>query len=143
MVRISAGSAVCILAAAIASPALVLIASDALAREIRLTRPAQSVVESLLVDERSWDAKCKPLGASITITSQPSNGKVTVVPGVSVIPVSTPRSGSAGRCAGKSVSGNQIMYRSNAGFRGIDTLAYEVRYGKGKRGSTNVIINVR
>ena len=48
MIQISAGSAVCILAAAIASPALVMIASDALAQEIRLTRPAQSGVESLL-----------------------------------------------------------------------------------------------
>ena len=138
MIRISSGSAICILAAAIASPAFVLIASDARAQEIRLTRPVQSGIESLLVDERSWDAKCKPLGASITITNPPINGKVTVAPGVSVVPIST-QPGSAGRCAGKSISGNQILYKSNTGFRGIDTLAYEIRHGK----STSITINVK
>jgi hypothetical protein len=142
MVRISSGSAICVLAAAIASPALVLIASGALAQEIRLTRPVQSGIESLLVDERSWDAKCKPLGASITITNQPINGKVTVAPGVSVVPIST-RPGSAGRCAGKSISGNQIPYKSNTGFRGIDTLAYEIRYGDRKSASITITINVK
>jgi hypothetical protein len=142
MIRISAGNAVRILTAAIASPALVLIASGASAQEIRLTRPVQSGAEAILVDERAWNAKCKPLGASITITSQPINGKVTIVPGVSVVPIST-QSGSAGRCGGKSVSGNQILYKSNAGFRGIDTLAYEVRYPNGKSASTTITINVK
>jgi hypothetical protein len=142
VIRISAGSALRILTAAIVSPALVLIASGASAQEIRLTRPVQSGAESVLVDERAWNTKCKPLGASITITSQPINGKVTIVPRVSVVPVST-QSSSASRCAGKSISGNQIMYKSNAGFRGIDTLAYEVRYGKGKSASTMITINVK
>jgi hypothetical protein len=142
MMRISAGSAPRVLTAAIASPALVLIASAASAQEIRLTRPVPSGAESVLVDERAWNAKCKPLGASITITSQPINGKVTIVPGVSIVPVGT-QSGNVGRCAGKSISGNQIMYKSNAGFRGIDTLAYEVRYGNGKSASTIITINVR
>jgi hypothetical protein len=142
ILRISAGSALRVLTAAIASPALVLIASGASAQEIRLTRPVQSGAESVLVGERAWNAKCKPLGASITITSQPTNGKVTIVPGVSIVPVGT-QSGNVGRCAGKSISGNQIMYKSNAGFRGIDTLAYEVRYGNGKSASTIITINVR
>ena len=143
MVRISAGSAIRTFIAAIALLAPLLIGAAALAQEIRLTRPAASGVESPLVDERSWDASCKPLATSVTITSQPSNGKVTVVPGVSIIAVSTPRSASTGHCAGKSITGNQIMYQSNPGFRGTDTLAYKVTYGNGKSGSTTLTINVR
>ena len=68
---------------------------------------------------------------------------MTVVPGVSIIAVSTPQSASTGHCGGKSVAGNQIMYQSNPGFRGTDTLAYKVTYGNGKSGSTTLTINVR
>jgi len=139
MIRIFAESAVCILAPAFA---LVLTVSGALAQEIRLARPVESGVESLLVDERAWNAKCKPITASITITNQPINGKVTIVAGVSVVPIST-QSRSASGCVGKSISGSHIMYKSNAGFRGIDTLAYEIRYGNGKSSSTTVTINVK
>lgn len=139
MIRISVKSALRILAPA---SALVLTAWGALAQEIRLTRPVQSGVESLLVDERAWNAKCKPVSASITITNQPTSGKVTIVPGVSVVPTST-QSRSVSACAGKSIPGNQIMYKSNAGFRGIDTLAYEIRYGNGKSASTTITIDVK
>ena len=85
MVRISAGSAIRTFIAAIALLAPWLIGAAALAQEIRLTRPAASGVESPLVDERSWDANCKPLATSVTITSRPSNGKVTIVPGVRLL----------------------------------------------------------
>jgi hypothetical protein len=142
MVRISAGSAIRTLIPAIALLAPLVIGADALAQEIRLTRSAASGVASLLVDERSWDPNCKPLTTSVTITSQPSDGKVTVVPGVSIVAATMPRSGSTGHCAGKSITGNQIMYQSNPGFRGTDTLAYKVTYGNGKSGSTTITINV-
>jgi hypothetical protein len=120
-----------------------LIVSGALAQEIRLTRSVASSAQSLLVDERSWDANCKPLATSVTITKQPSNGNVTVVPGVSVIAVSTPQSASTGRCGGKSVTGNHVLYRSNPGFRGTDTLAYKVQYGNGRSATTTVTIDVQ
>ena len=142
MVRISAGSAIRTLIPATALLAPSSIGAGAFAQEIKLTRPAQSGIESLLANERSWDRNCKPLATSVTITSQPSNGKVTVIQGVSTLPPTTPRSGSTGDCAGKSVTGNQIMYQSNPGFRGTDTLAYKVMYGNGKSGSTTIIINV-
>jgi hypothetical protein len=143
MVQISAGSAIRTFVPAIALLAALYIGTSALAQEIKLTRPAQSGVELLLANERSWDRNCKPLATSVTITSQPSNGKVTVIQGVSTLPPTTPRSGSTGDCAGKSVTGSQIMYRSNPGFRGADTLAYKVMYGNGKSGSTTITINVR
>jgi hypothetical protein len=142
MIRISARSAIRALIAAAPLAVALLIATGALAQEIKLTRSAASGIEMLLVDERSWDANCKPLATSVTIISQPSNGKVTVVPGASVIAVAAPPSGSKLQCAGKSMTGNQIMYRSNPGFRGTDTLAYKVLYANGKSGSTTVTINV-
>src|ERR1051326_5150858 len=51
-----------------------LIVSGALAQEIRLTRSVASSAQSLLVDERSWDANCKPLAPSVPNTKQPQHG---------------------------------------------------------------------
>ena len=39
--------------------------------------------------------------------------------------------------------GNQVMYRSNPGFRGIDAAAYDVTYANGRRQSTGVTIEVK
>jgi type II secretory pathway pseudopilin PulG len=142
MVATSAGIAIRTVMGGIALLAPSFIGAGARAQEIKLTRSAASGIESLLVDERSWDASCKPLATAVTITNQPSNGTVSVVPGVSIIAASTPQSGGMGRCAGKSVTGNHIMYRSNPGFRGTDTLAYKVLYANGKSGSMTVTINV-
>ena len=141
MHRISARSAMRTLIAA-AALAPLFIATGALAQEIKLTRSAASGVELLLVEERSWDANCKPLATSITITSQPSNGKVTVVPSASIIAVAAPPSGKV-QCAGKSMTGNQILYRSNPGFRGTDMLVYKVLYANGKSATMSVTIDVR
>lgn len=141
MLRISARSAMRTLIAATALAPLS-IATGALAQEIKLTRSAASGVELLLVNERSWDANCKPLATSITITSQPSNGKATVVPSASIIAVAAPPSGKV-QCAGKSMTGNQILYRSDPGFRGTDALVYKVLYANGKSAATTVTIDVR
>jgi hypothetical protein len=142
MLPMSKRSAARILIAAMAPLPALCIGAGALAQEIKLTRAADSGIESLLVNERSWDANCKPLTTSITITTPPSNGKVTVVPGISTVAVRPLAAGISGRCAGKSVAGNQIRYRSNPGFRGTDSLGYMVLYGNGKRGSTTVTIDV-
>jgi hypothetical protein len=57
----------------------------------------------------------------------PSNGTISVASGVtSTIPASTPASGSTGACAGKNITGNQVKYKSNAGFKGTDSVAYTV-----------------
>ena len=42
-----------------------------------------------------------------------------------VMPPSTPGSGDTGRCAGKTITGKKIMYRSKPGFRGSDTVGYD------------------
>lgn len=73
--------------------------------------------------------------------SPPTNGKVTIVPGVSTIAAKSLQPASVRRCAGKSVPGNQIRYRSNPGFHDTDSLGYTVRYGNGQRGSTTLTID--
>ena len=139
MLAMSKCVAVHVLIAAMAPLPALCVGARALAQEIKLTRSADSGIESLLVNERAWDADCKPLTTSVTITTPPTNGKVTVVPGVSTIAIRQLAPGAAGRCGGKSVPGNQIRYRSNPGFRGTDSLGYTVLYGNGKRGSTTAV----
>jgi hypothetical protein len=143
MIEMCARTVAGALLAAIALPVPVFIGAGAFAQEIKLTRSAASGVQSLLVDERSWDAKCKPLATTVTITSKPSHGTVTVVPGMSIVAVSAAPSGSTAHCAGKSVTGTRIIYQSNSGFRGTDTLAYKVRYSNGNSGATIITINVQ
>jgi hypothetical protein len=130
-------------AAAMFSAASWLMDGAAVAQEIKLTRSAPSGIETLLVDERSWDSHCRPLATSIKVINQPSNGSVKIVPGSSIVATSVAASTSIGQCAGRSITGQQIVYRSNPGFRGVDTLAYRAFYGNGRSGSTTVTINVR
>jgi hypothetical protein len=97
----------------------------------------------LLAYERAWDRNCSPLQTTVTFTSKPANGTVWVAIGTSVIPESTPRFGSTGACAGKTITGNQVMYKSNPGFRGVETVTYDVVNPNGSRGSMVVTINAK
>jgi hypothetical protein len=120
----------------------VICADAALGEELKLTRSAKSGVESGIAYSRSWDRNCNALPNTVTITKQPMNGEVSVVQGVSTIPASTPASGESGNCAGKSVTGNQIMYKSKAGFQGTDLVAYDA-VGGGKTIATMITIDVK
>ena len=97
------------------------------AESLNLTRSAKSGLESLIVEERLWDRNCNALPVTVTITKIPANGAISVKPEVrSTIPASTPAQGSTGACAGKQVTGNEIWYKSNPGFRGTDSVSYNV-----------------
>ena len=115
----------------------------AAAKDLKLTREAKSGVESRLAWERAWDRDCKAVPVAVSITQQPKNGTVSAVQGTSQIPASTPRAGSTDECAGKTVTGNEIKYRSNTGFRGIDTVTYNVVRNNVGVGSTTITINVK
>ncbi len=90
------------------------------ARDLVLTRTARSGADSLIALERAWNKDCQQRMSSVTFTSQPTHGSVSVVQGVSTIPASTPRNGSTGNCAGQSIQGNEIRYLSKPGFHGTD-----------------------
>ena len=110
---------------------------------LKVTRTVEPGAESLLTYERAWNRDCNPLQTTVTFTSKPVKGTVWVAIGTSVIPQSTPRSGSTGACAGKTITGNQVMYKSDPSFHGVDTVTYNVVNPNGARGSTIVTINVK
>jgi hypothetical protein len=100
-------------------------AAPAAEKSMNLNRTAKSGVDSGLAYSHRLDRNCNPQPLTITITKQPMNGTASVLDADEVVPASTPASGSTGACAGKTVKAKKIMYRSNAGFRGNDTVSYD------------------
>jgi len=116
----------------------------ALAKDLVLTRHAVSGVDSGISKERSWDRHCNPVSVTVTVTKNPTHGQITVLAGVkSTIPESTLRSGSAGACAGKPATGNEIRYKSNPGFHGTDSVSYNVVNGARPPQATTITIEVK
>ena len=112
------------------------------AGDLNLTRSVKPGLPSPLGYERSWDGNCQDTGAIVTVTSQPGHGTVSIAQKVSLIPASTPRYGSTGRCAGRSIKGKQVLYRSQPGFHGRDHLSWHVAYGNGKSGDVDMTVIV-
>ncbi len=118
-------------------------AAQASAQQLSLSKTVRSGISSRLAYERSWDHACTATSAEVSITQQPEHGTASVVQSSSAIPASTPRSGSTGQCAGRQVTGNEVVYRSQPGFHGRDRVSWSVIYGNGKTGATTVDISVR
>ena len=115
----------------IAAVVIVLLACGiAAAKDIKLTRTAKSGVETRVAYSAHWDTKtCNSLPNKVTISKEPEHGTVSIKPAEETLPQSTPGSGGTGPCAGKKVQASAIMYRSNPGFKGIDTLGYHTETG--------------
>jgi hypothetical protein len=94
-------------------------------KTMNLSRNAKSGVDSRLAYSGRWDRNCNTQPVTITFTRQPENGNAWSVEADEVLPVSTPGSGNTGQCAGKTIQSKRIMYRSNPGFRGNDTVGYD------------------
>ncbi len=104
--------------------------SIATAKELKLTRTAKSGVETRLAYSGHWDTRtCNALPDKVTISKQPEHGTASIKPAEETLPQSTPGSGATGACAGKTIQASAIMYRSNPGFKGIDTLGYHSESG--------------
>jgi hypothetical protein len=114
---------------------------NAVVKDLQLTRSAVSGVDSGLAYAGRWDGNCQALPGWVIITRPPANGVVAVVRADELIPASTPASGDTGQCAGKTVASNKIMYRSNPGFHGTDTMAY-FSLGGSLVVTTTVTVNV-
>jgi hypothetical protein len=115
----------------------------AAAKDLTLTRDAQSGVDSRIAYERAWDHDCKALPTTVTVTQPPKNGVISVVQGTSTIPASTPNAGSTENCAGKTVTGNEVHYKSNAGFHGTDSVSYSVMNNNVPAGTRVITIVVK
>jgi hypothetical protein len=119
-------------------------AALALAQELTLTRSAESGVDTRIAHERAWDRSCNALPVKVSITKNPVNGTVAVVPGVSsTLPANTPASGSTGTCAGKTIIGDTIRYKSKSGFHGTDSVSYNVVSGSQPAQARVIVINVK
>jgi len=94
-------------------------------RSMNLIRAVKSDVDSLLAYSSRWDHDCNSLPVTITVTKKPIYGSVSVVDGEEVLPASTPGSGPTAHCAGKTIRGKKITYRSKPNFRGDDTVSYD------------------
>jgi hypothetical protein len=107
---------------AVGSAAL-LAAGGALAKDINIARTVKSGVETRLAFSGAWDRRCAAIPTNVTISRQPGHGTASVVPGVQTLPQATPGSGATG-CEGHKIDSHQIMYKSNPGFKGTDTVGY-------------------
>jgi hypothetical protein len=118
--------------------------ASASAQELTLTRSAESGVDTRIAHERAWDQSCVALAVTVSITKNPVNGTVAVVPGVtSTLPANTPAAGSTGTCAGKTITGITIRYKSKSGFHGTDSVSYNVVSNGRPAQARVIVINVK
>ncbi|MBV8826515.1 MAG: hypothetical protein JO220_16120 [Hyphomicrobiales bacterium] len=99
--------------------------ASAAEKTMNLSRNAKSGLDSRLAYSSRWDRNCNSQPVKITFTRQPENGTAWSVEADEVLPPSTPGSGDTGQCAGKTITGKKIMYRSKPGFHGSDTVGYD------------------
>ena len=128
---------------ALAGTIVTICIATAVAKDLQLTRNAMSGVDSRIAYERAWDRNCKALPTSVKVTQQPKNGTISIVEGTSTIPESAPNSGPTGACAGKTVTGNEVHYKSNAGFHGADSVTYSVTNDNVPAGTRIITIIVK
>ena len=119
-------------------------AALACAQELTLTRSAESGVDTRIAHERAWDRSCNALAITVSITKNPVNGTVAVAPGItSTLPANTPAAGNTGTCAGKTITGITLRYKSKSGFHGTDSVSYNVMSGGRPPLARVIIINVK
>ena len=132
-----------ILAIAGCAAALVMTSgAPAAEKTMKLSRTVKSGADTTLAYSGRWDRDCKGLPVTITITRKPANGTISVSDADEVLPASTPGSGNTGHCDGKTISSKMIMYRSNPGFVGDDTIGYDSD-GNGTIIHTTIAITVK
>ena len=108
----------------------------------QISRSVDSGAEAIVSRSTFWTGECQPRGFKLTITKQPSHGKVSVKEGKNTV-MANPRFGTAGKCVGKEIMGKQVMNRSDPGFHGEDVVNYEIESDKGEKGETIVTITVK
>lgn len=119
-------------------------AALALAQELKLTRSAESGVDTRIAHERAWDRSCVSFPVTVSITKNPVNGTASVAPGItSTLPANTPASGNTGSCAGKTITGITVRYKSKSGFHGTDSVSYNVASGSQPTQARVIVINVK
>lgn len=111
--------------AMIGCAAALAVASGAAAAEksVKLSRNAKPGADVTIAYAGRWDDDCNSLPVTITITQAPANGTVSMLDADEALP--EPGSDDTGQCGGKVIKSKMIMYRSNPGFSGDDTIGYD------------------
>jgi hypothetical protein len=113
-------------------------------QEANAAPPGKSVtsgVDSVIGQPAAFDSKCNALPVTVTITSPPANGTVSVVDAMVVAAVLKNGSDKGG-CLGRQIAGKKVIYRSNPGFHGSDHVTYAAKSSAGGWSNT-VNINVQ
>ncbi len=100
-------------------------------------------LDTVIAYGRHWNpAPCVPQRTSIVITQPPAHGTVQILEERADVPWTTPRTGGTGYCRGMLLFAKKIVYRSEPGFEGTDTLSYESIGPDGRRAPYTVTIAV-
>ena len=89
-----------------------------------------------------WNSACQPLGVTVTVTTPPAHGTISVPEGLNRANPH-PRFGTAGRCGGTLIMGKRVIYRSAPDFHGTDYVVYHYVSEGGHRAEAHVNITVR
>ncbi len=108
-----------------------------------LSGSVESGADTVIAYGRHWNpAPCVPQRTSIVITQPPAHGTVQILEERADVPWTTPRTGGTGYCRGMLLFAKKIIYRSEPGFEGTDTLSYESIGPNGRRAPYTVTIAV-
>ncbi len=113
--------------------------SPVLAKEIRVSTRAGAPV--VVLHEAEWTRTCSSTGGpQVTFSPQPANGLISTRPVEKVV-----RRCDAGgcECKGRTVSGPEIVYTPQAGFKGQDRFGFDSRFRNGVTLRHNVTVTVR
>lgn len=93
-------------------------------------RTAPSGKTTRMITYKAWKrSDCSADIGVVKVVSKPAHGTLTPRPGVAAT-IGKNRVGRDNSCMGRPITGFQVDYRSNPGYRGTDTFVIETTFGK-------------
>jgi hypothetical protein len=105
-----------------------------------LVRSVASGVESQVSYAWARDQNCNAVPLNVAVTRPPTNGEISIVS--ATVTAARRRVGTSSCPEDQQIAGKKIMYRSNPGFQGTDTVTYHVESKVGSWSDT-ITINVQ
>lgn len=108
---------------------LVLVTASA-AHADAIFRKASSGKTTRMITYKSWKpGECTANVGVVKVVSKPAHGTLTPRPGVATT-IGKNRVGNDDSCMGRAITGFQVDYKSDPGYRGTDSFVIETTYGK-------------
>lgn len=109
--------------------ALALVATSAFADEF--SRQARSGQRALMRAYANFNiSDCSPVQGTVNVVTKPRHGTLSTVPGPYTIDVNR-FTGQRSRCAGKTITGLNVYYVPERGYRGTDNFTLRAVYRAG------------